>query len=113
MKRLIRHSLRTSTSFILAGIFAIAIVGYFMTVPQSAATLASFTVNSTVDAPDASPGDGMCADVSGNCTLRAAITESNFVGGANVITVPSGTYALTLGPFDDEFNAAGARPGHR
>src|SRR6266540_2329409 len=108
MKRLIRHSLRTSTSFILAGIFAIAIVGYFMTVPQSAATLASFTVNSTVDAPDASPGDGMCADVSGNCTLRAAITESNFVGGANVITVPSGTYALTLGPFDDEFNAAGA-----
>jgi CSLREA domain-containing protein len=107
MKRMIRNSLCTSTSFIRTGLFAIAIVGYFATVPQFAAA-ATFTVNSTVDATDAVPGDGICDDGSGNCTLRAAINESNFSGGANVINVPAGTYTLTLGPFDDEFNAAGA-----
>src|SRR5689334_22813861 len=36
-----------------------------------------FTVNSLADTPDASPGDGTCADTNGACTLRAAIEESN------------------------------------
>ena len=107
MKRLFRNSLCTSTSIIRMGIVTIAIVGYFAAAPQSAAAT-TFTVNSTVDAPDANPGDGICDDGLGNCTLRAAVTESNFIGGANVITVPAGTYLLTIGPFDDEFNAAGA-----
>jgi hypothetical protein len=107
MTRLIRNSLCTSTSFVRVGIVAIAIVGYFLAAPQ-AASATTFTVNSTIDAPDAIPGDGICDDGTGHCTLRAAVTESNFTGGANVITVPSGTYTLTIGPFDDEFNAAGA-----
>jgi CSLREA domain-containing protein len=36
-----------------------------------------FTVNSTADTVDANPGDGLCADSNGQCTLRAAIQESN------------------------------------
>ncbi|NQT62028.1 MAG: T9SS type A sorting domain-containing protein [Candidatus Marinimicrobia bacterium] len=36
-----------------------------------------FTVNSTGDAMDANPGDGICDDGTGDCTLRAAINESN------------------------------------
>jgi CSLREA domain-containing protein len=36
-----------------------------------------FTVNSTADTIDANPGDGICADSNGRCTLRAAIEESN------------------------------------
>jgi CSLREA domain-containing protein len=36
-----------------------------------------FTVNSTADTADANPGDGLCADSNGQCTLRAAIQESN------------------------------------
>jgi CSLREA domain-containing protein len=107
MTRFIRNSLYTSTSFVRIGIVAIAIVGYIIAAPQSASAT-TFTVNSTADAADAIPGDGICDDGSGNCTLRAAVMESNFIGGANVITVPSGTYTLTIGPFDDEFNAAGA-----
>jgi CSLREA domain-containing protein len=63
-----------------------------------------FTVNSTADRADQSPGDGKCttgnsAPVgSGNpeCTLRAAIQESNADAGSHQITVPAGTYALTL-----------------
>jgi CSLREA domain-containing protein len=34
---------------------------------------ATFTVNTTADTPDANPGDGVCADSSGNCSLRAAV----------------------------------------
>jgi CSLREA domain-containing protein len=37
----------------------------------------SFTVNSLGDTPDANPDNGICADASGNCTLRAAIQQAN------------------------------------
>jgi CSLREA domain-containing protein len=54
------------------------------------------TVNSTADEPDASPGDGVCASTpSGVCTLRAAIMEANALAGADTITLPAGTYALS------------------
>ena len=38
---------------------------------------ATYLVNSDQDAPDASPGNGICATLSGNCTLRAAVQEAN------------------------------------
>ena len=37
----------------------------------------TFTVVSAADTPDAAPGNGVCADASGKCTLRAAIAEAN------------------------------------
>ncbi len=37
----------------------------------------TFTVNTRNDAPDVSIGDGICSDLTGNCTLRAAIQEAN------------------------------------
>lgn len=50
--------------------------------PESAGadlTAASiFTVTSAADTSDANPGNGVCADAIGLCTLRAAITESNW-----------------------------------
>ncbi len=46
----------------------------------SPARAASFTVNSTSDAADTSPGDGSC-DAGGVCTLRAAIEEVNALSG--------------------------------
>jgi CSLREA domain-containing protein len=57
---------------------------------------ASFTVNATHDAPDATPGDGVCADAGGACTLRAAIYESNALPGADSIGVPAGMYTMTV-----------------
>ena len=39
-----------------------------------------FVVNSTADTHDSNPGDIVCADNSGNCTLRAAIEEANTTG---------------------------------
>jgi hypothetical protein len=62
------------------------------------ADAATFTVNSTSDSVDASPGDGVCETASGNgvCTLRAAIQEANATTGSNAIVVPSGVYTLTI-----------------
>ena len=58
--------------------------------PTTSSTQASspgptFVVDSPLDTADATPGDGICADTLGNCTFRAAITESNWWHGANTI----------------------------
>ena len=50
------------------------------------APAAVYEVNSTDDNPDNTIGDGLCADTLGNCTLRAAIEESNADPGADMIT---------------------------
>ncbi len=41
------------------------------------AVAATFVVNSTIDFIDINIGDGLCADILGDCTLRAAISEAN------------------------------------
>ncbi|MFP6751168.1 MAG: FG-GAP-like repeat-containing protein, partial [Pirellulaceae bacterium] len=66
---------------------------------------AAFVVNSTEDAVDANPGDGLAEDNQGRTTLRAAIMEANAVAGNDTIFVPAGTYTLTIGG-NNEDNAA-------
>ena len=61
---------------------------------------AVFTVDTTADALDALPGDGICATGAGACTLRAAIQETNSLPGPDTIMLPAGTYLLTLGNSD-------------
>ncbi len=56
--------------------------------------VAQFVVNSTIDAPDANVGDGICADAGGNCTLRAAVMEANASPGDNSISLPIGEYVF-------------------
>ena len=46
----------------------------------------TFVVNSTADTPDAANGDGVCADSLGRCTLRAAMTEADWLNGNDRIT---------------------------
>jgi len=68
---------------------------------------ATFTVNSSVDAVDASPGNGVCATANGACTLRAAIQEANALAGADTIVLPAGIYTLTLAGTDEDSAATG------
>lgn len=63
-----------------------------------AADAAEFFIDSTVDAPDAKPGDRQCRTASGTCTLRAALQEANATGGPDVIVVPPGEYRLVSVP---------------
>lgn len=54
-------------------------------------------MNSTADLPDATPGNGTCAAVNGQCTLRAAVMEATASGGRWMVQVPVGTYHLNRG----------------
>jgi len=57
----------------------------------------TFTVDSTADAVDAIPGNGVCDDGAGNCTLRAAIMEANALPGPDtIIFLQTGTYTLSV-----------------
>ena len=64
----------TKVTAALWATLAIAAPGYQPDVRPQAATL---TVTNASDAVDANPGDGVCDDGAGNCTLRAAIMEAN------------------------------------
>jgi CSLREA domain-containing protein len=68
----------------------------------------SLTVTSGADAPDAVPGNGICASTSGPCTLRAAIDESNAWPRIDTITVAAGvTTTLSLPGAGEDANATG------
>jgi CSLREA domain-containing protein len=93
----------------------------------------TFVVNTTNDTIDVNPGDGICADAAGQCSLRAAVMEANAnMNGADptnpantqdTILLPAGTFRLTIPPgstFDastghldisDSVNIVGAGPG--
>lgn len=79
------------------------------------ASSATFTVNSTADANDVSPGNGVCETSPGNgvCTLRAAIQESNALPGfpPEEINLLAGTYVLTEGTLEIESSLFITGPG--
>ena len=67
----------------------------------------TFNVNSTDDAVDTFPGDGLCATAGGVCTLRAAIQEANAFVGADTIVLKAKKYYLTIPGAADEASATG------
>ncbi len=81
---------------------AAMVVGSLVTLaPAPASAAGVFTVDVLVDTVDASPGDGVCADAGGDCSLRAAILEANALEVAELpvpdeILLPAGTITLTL-----------------
>ena len=68
---------------------------------------ATFTVDNTNDAVDANPGDGICATSEGECTLRAAIQETNALPGADRINIPVDTFTLTLSGLNEDAAVSG------
>ena len=64
-------------------------------------------MTTTTDAVDAAPGDGTCATAAGDCSLRAAVQEANASAGPDTITLPAGTYTLTLAGADENDNETG------
>src|SRR5262245_53164208 len=87
------HRLRKNRTWSAA--VGIVLLAVFLSASAQAAV---FTVNTNIDLADANPGDGVCdvAPPTRACTLRAAIQETNALGGANQIILPSNTYLLTM-----------------
>src|SRR5262245_37543766 len=73
----------------------LAALGLVIAVPSLAG---AFAVNTTADGHDKTPGNGTCETETGNgmCTLRAAIEETSALGGAQTISLPAGTYMLSV-----------------
>jgi hypothetical protein len=62
------------------------------------AAAASFSVNTTTDSRDHTPGNGFCRDSSGRCSFRPAVEETNATPNAvHVILLGATTYTLSLG----------------
>jgi hypothetical protein len=86
-------------------------------IPAGAAALAllacvsahamTFVVDDESDANDMNPGDGLCADAEGRCTLRAAIEETNALAGADTIVIPAGTFTLAIEGAGEDGAASG------
>jgi CSLREA domain-containing protein len=83
---------------IVAAVSGGALLTKYFTAPAHAQ---GYNVDSFVDAVDALPGDGRCATIAGDCTLRAAIQEANTQPFPSTIVLTWGTYALTIDGFDD------------
>ena len=58
---------------------------------------ATLTVDSETDAVDSAIGDGNCATLAGECTLRAAVQEANALSGSDTIVLPAGEYVIAIG----------------
>lgn len=83
---------------------AAVLVLFSLTTPVHAATV--LTVNAYDDLPDKNPGDQKCETKRKNCTLRAAIQESNAMCGGDygceeTIILPKGTFGLKRVGADD------------
>src|SRR3989344_4612299 len=72
------------------------VVMFFFAAPAFAAT---FTVTKTADT-----NDGVC---DADCSLREAIGAANALPGADIVTLPAGTYMLSIGGTGEDANATG------
>src|SRR5918992_1041798 len=87
---------------------AVALLLLGLAVP-AAADAAIFKVNNTRDEVDTNPGNGQCQTFSGagQCSLRAAIQESNASIGHDTILIQPGVYELEIPTVNDDLPETG------
>lgn len=89
-------------------VVVLATAGLLAALPAAAALPADYVVDVMTDSVDVMPGDGMCMDAAGFCSLRAAVQEANAVGGRSIIELaPGGMYMLSLGFAGENLAAVG------
>ncbi len=68
----------------------------------------TIVVNTTTDTADLTPGDGVCVDGNGQCSLRAAVMEANANPNTTEIRLQADTtYELTLAGDGEDASASG------
>src|SRR6187431_930620 len=91
---------KTGGKFRIPFVLAFAAVAMLAITAFSSSTYAAtFVVTKTADT-----ADGAC---DADCSLREAITAANVAAGADVITLPAGTYTLTITGTNEDANANG------
>ena len=72
---------------------------------------ADFIVNQSTDVVDATLGNGVCDTdelaIGDQCSLRAAVQESNALAGDDTISLPAGTFTLSIGGVGEDAAATG------
>jgi uncharacterized repeat protein (TIGR01451 family)/CSLREA domain-containing protein len=94
---------------------AISVFALSAGLASGAANAATFIVDSTADAIDVAPGDGVCLTGDGECTLRAAVMEANATPGADLIDLtgiddPLDPVTLTIDGVDETFALSSGGP---
>lgn len=87
---------------ILFVLLSTLLIGHF-TSPLTAAPTATFAVDRTDDNAAATA----CTAAANDCSLRGAITAANSAGSADTITLPAGTYTLSIAGTLEDANATG------
>lgn len=67
----------------------------------------NYDVNSTADAPDSNPGNGVCLSTIGGCTLRAALMEAGAQDTPILISIPAGVFNVNIPGADEELGVTG------
>lgn len=92
----IRHAVGIRI-FLVCGLLAFSIPGHAL----------EFIVDETLDTVDVNPGDGVCADTVGMCSIRAAVLESNALAGADTVRIGSAKYMLSRAGIDEDAASTG------
>lgn len=79
----------------------------FLLLSAAHAGAAEFVVDDAIDRVDLLPGDGLCANALGHCSLRAAIQETNALPGADSIVLGAEVYVLSLPGSQEDAAASG------
>jgi len=66
-----------------------------------------FVVDTQTDAIDINLADGHCITAANQCSLRAAIQQTNALPGRDTIRLPAGTYTLTITGSNEDAGASG------
>jgi len=74
-------------------------------IPTRAAPNATFVVDTPTDSNDSAYQQ--CTGAASDCSLRGAITKANALAGDDIITLPAGTYTLTITGSGEHNNATG------
>jgi FlgD Ig-like domain len=101
---LIRPKAIANTGLLAVGGFSFSLRKWLNVIltPNKAGPPTDIAVNAVGDESDTDPGDGACLTASGDCTLRAAIEESNALAGVDTIkfNLP-GTSIPTIQPVSE------------
>jgi CSLREA domain-containing protein len=79
-----------------------------LTLAAGSARAVTFTVNTSSDTHDNTPGNGFCRDASGKCSLRAAIEENNASFANAIINIGARTINLNTASGYGQLNVTAA-----